>query len=113
MAVHLGFDDSEHSSRFEDLGDTLEFLAPGGSQQVDLEFRGEHHEPGLSKRCGSGAGGVIGHGGLNPRVDETVLLKMTWQDVDRRDTGAVASGDRLNPELRDERRGTEDPFEFV
>lgn len=113
MAVHLGFDDGEHAPRFEDLCDALEFPAPGGPQQVNLEFRGEHDAARLSEGCGSAAGGVISHGGLYSSVNETVLLKMPGQEVEMRDTGAVCCRNRFDPEVSDEGCGTEDTLEFV
>lgn len=113
MAVHLGFDDGEHSPWFEDFCDTLEFLATSGPQQVNLELRGEHDVTRQSERCGSAAGRVIGHGGLNSGVDETVLLKMPGQEIEMRDTGAVCCRNRFDPEVSDKGCGTENTLEFV
>ena len=69
--------------------------------------------PRLGYGRGGRASGVISHGGLNPRVDETVLLKMAGKEVEVGDTCAVFGRDQLDPEVSDERSGAEDPPEFV
>ena len=77
------------------------------SKQIDLELYGQNDVTWFDECSRGPAGGVIGHGGLDAGVDESVLLEVPGFHVELRLTGPRADRDEANAKARHERGSVE------